>query len=51
MLGRKLPGPGNSLFLKIVTYAEIAKHLKEREVLAITHQDYVSGAKAFLTGS
>jgi hypothetical protein len=51
ILRTKLPGPGNSLSFKIITDAEIAKHLEEREVLAITHQIYVSGAKAFLAGS
>jgi hypothetical protein len=51
ILRSKLPGPGNSLSFEIITDAEIAKHLEEREVFAITHQLYVSGAKAFLARS
>jgi hypothetical protein len=51
MLGNKLPGPRNSFFLKIITHAEIAQHLEEGKVFAITHRIYVSGAKALLAGS
>jgi len=49
--GDKFPGPGNGFSLKIITDTEIPKHFEECEVLAIAHRIYVSGAKAFLTGS
>jgi hypothetical protein len=49
--GNKLPGPRNSLFFEIITNAEIAQHLEEGKVFAITHRIYISGAKTFLTGS
>jgi len=51
ILGNKLPGPGNSFFLKIITHAEIPQHLEEGKVFAVTHRIYISGAKAFLAGS
>ena len=46
----KLPGPVNGLFLEVISDTEIAQHLKEGEVLAITHQIYIGGAKTLLAG-
>jgi hypothetical protein len=51
ILGNKLPSPGNSFLLKIITDAEITQHLEEGKVFAITHRIYISGAKALLAGS
>jgi hypothetical protein len=49
--GNKLPGPGNSFFLKVITDTEIAQHLEEGKVFAITHRIYISGTETLLTGS
>jgi hypothetical protein len=51
MLGDELPGPGNSLSLKVITDAEIPQHLEERKMFTVAHQIYVSSTKAFLAGS
>jgi hypothetical protein len=49
--GDKLPGPGDSFLLKIITHAEISQHLEERKMSTITDQVYISGTKTLLAGS
>jgi hypothetical protein len=51
IFGNKLPGPGNSFLLEVITDTEITQHLEEGKVFAITHRVYIGSTEALLARS